>query len=539
MLYTHKGVVKIGVMRGLAVSIWSDRARWNKTVWLTVEDVAAITGLTSRTIYQYSSNGYNGFPAPRRTDGGRSSWAAGTLLAWTLQCRPQRFHRNIPRLYPRTPEPVPATFAGAQGYSLPGVGRFAVHTWHPGDAGAAIAIAYPDRLVRFYDPAAAVEQLFRQLPRRTAALALPNGEAVSTSSTFDPDNQTAPLLVVVERDSVYRPDPVGGRATRYNWFDLVNLLRTDVPWWSPLLNEFDAMLDWLPGSEPVPITPYTPDLDTDNLLALIDQDCPADVQDAIHLLVKRILLRLNRNELHDANRVTPGLVHGAVSDVDVNAPIPELSPEQTVLLLHHRADRFRAQQGIRMINRADHWAFMPTLTHSVRLQRNPGQESMAQDWVAGLTDVPHEQRSELGFWYVLEYVGSRATPTRWMRHRNDPNTWVIEDKAGIIYAGVGTHIPYAAGYATRASIELEAAFFEDSAGSIWPIPATGFDYYRTGYEGAGPQRLTETLTWLAKKANSDVRSPPADFDPEAELCQLICSHDAPLEITTEMLARYR
>lgn len=521
------------------MSIWTDRARWNKTVWLTVENVAAITGLTPRTIYQYSSNGYNGFPAPRRTDGGRSSWAAGTIFAWTLQNRPHRFHRNIPRLYPRTPDLKPAIYEGAQSYSLPSIGRFAVHTWQPGDTGAPIAIAYPDRLTHFYDPPEAAEQLFKQLPRRTEAIALPNREAVSTSSAFDPDNQTAPLLVVIERNSAYRPDPVAGRATRYNWFDLVNLLRTDVPWWSPLLNELDAMLDWLPGSAPVPITPYAPDLDTDNLLALIDQDCPAEVQDAIHLLVNRILLRLNRNELHDENKVTPGLVHAAVSDIDITAPMPELSPEQIALLLHHRADRIRAQQGIRMINRADHWAFMPTLTHTIKFQPKPEQTSMAQAWAAGLADVPDEQRTELGFWYVLEYVGSRATPTRWMRHRNDPNTWVIQDGTGTMYAGVGTHSPHATGYATHASIELEAAFFQDTTGNIWPIPATGYDYYRTGYEGAGPQRLTETLTWLAKKANSDVRNPPPNFDPESELCQLICRHDTPLEITAEMLSHCR
>lgn len=527
------------------MSVWDERTRWNSTVWLDLDKVQHVTGLSTRTIYQYTSSATNDFPAPGRTEGGRNLWAGGHIFRWTIEHRPRRYHSSIPRLLPRIPDPNPARFERTERLTLPDLGRFAVHIWQPSDTGSPIAIAYPDRQARFHpdDAPQIAEDLLHQLPGSIEALAVPSGEA--TSTTYDPNRhrETAPLIVVAERNTVYQHDPVGRRrsgwrAARYSWFDLANLLRTDVPWWSPLLNELDAMLNWRPGAPAVPITPYAAELDTDNLAALAGTDSSPRVREVAAKLVDRTLLRLGgRQQLHDNNHVTPGLVHAAVNSLDITAPIPVLTPSEAALLLHHRADKHRAQQGIRVINRGDHWAFMPVITHAIRFRRNP-KRPMAYHWASGLIDVPEEFRTELGFWYVAEYIGSQSTAVRWMTHPSDPDTWAIEDEEGVIYAGVGTHTPGAAGHAVRAEIELEAAFFEDSAGNIWPIPATGYDYYRTGYHGAGPQRLTETLTLLRADARSDVHEPPSNFNPDTALHELICEQPSPLTITTEMLAAH-
>jgi hypothetical protein len=72
---------------------------------------------------------------------------------------------------------------------------------------------------------------------------------------------------------------------------------------------------------------------------------------------------------------------------------------------------------------------------------------------------------------------------------------------------------------------------------IWPLPDAGFDYYRTRYEGGGPQRLAETLTTLLRDAAADVHRPPivdddnrADFD---ALYRLVTQRQAPITVAAD------
>lgn len=514
------------------MSVWSDRACWTQTAW-TAEQTARLTGLKQDTIYHYVSRKDPKFPQPR-TEGGRIHFTAEQVLRFILEHRPRRSHTVVPRLFPRIPEPTPAQFVRAEQVSVADVGRFAVHSWQPSDGGRQVAIAYPDRenTVHINNAAAMPGALLDQLPARIEAVAVPNGEAASLYSSTEP-TQTAPLVVVAERNPVYRHDPVGHGAARYRWWDLANLLRVDIPWWSPLLNELDAMLAWRPGTPITHVTPYAPTADTGYIAALAAPTDSAALRTAIDKLTTRILMQLNGPRPHDDNYLTPGLTQAAISTLNTSQPVPELTADEAAQILHHRVDKRAANQALRVAN---HWAFMPVLTYAIRIQpRSAG--SMALRWIARLTDVTPDRRTELGFWFIANYYGDRVQPVRWLRDPYNPNTWIIHGDNDTIYAGVGTHMPAATGKLTDAEIDDEAAFFRDSAGQIWPLPDTGYHYYRTGYDGAGPQRLAETLTLLLRDATIDVHKPP-HFNPGTKLYQLLSQQEPPITLTAEFLANH-
>lgn len=106
---------------------------------------------------------------------------------------------------------------------------------------------------------------------------MPNGEV-----SVRPATENAPTTVVVdrlnvehdgaERKPVYRHNPIGPYANYYSWADLANLLRVDIPWWSPLVSDLDAMLTWHPGAPVTRIAPYLPRLDTGHITALATPD---------------------------------------------------------------------------------------------------------------------------------------------------------------------------------------------------------------------------------------------------------------------------
>ncbi|OHV03539.1 helix-turn-helix transcriptional regulator [Mycobacterium talmoniae] len=513
------------------MNVWSERTSWNTVVWLNVERTAELTGLKVDTIYHYVSRKDPKFPQPD-SRGGRTYFAGEQVLRYILEHRRRR-RSIVSRLFPRVPDPNPAQFMSAEPCNIPDIGRFAIHTWRPSDGAGPVAIAYPDRenTLHINNVPKAAAALLNQLPPRIDAVAVPNGE---TASLPDDRSQTAPIVVVAERQPVYRYDPVDHGAARYKWWDLANLLRVDLPWWSPLLNDLDAMLAWRPGASTEQITPYTPSIDPGHITALASPGDSAPLCAAVDKLAQRILIRLNGRDRHDTNCLTPGLVQAAVSTVDPTEPVPELTADEAALILHHRADRHAATHALRV---ADHWAFMPVLTHAIKISASSAT-AMARQWAGRLTDVAEQRRTELGFWHVSRYMGAGVEPVRWLTDLDNPHTWAIEANNGTIYAGVGTSTPGALGQLTEAEIDHQAAFFRDTAGQVWPVPDTGFDYYRTGYNGAGPQRLAETLTLLAADARTDVHKPP-HFDPDTDLYRLISTHDTPLTVTAELLAAAR
>lgn len=530
------------------MDIWSTRSCWASTVWFDVETTAQITGLKPDTIYHYLSRKDPKFPQPT-TDRGRLCFSGQDVFRYIVEHRPKA-RITVPRLFPRTTEPGPAQFIGAHRAGLPNIGNFAVHTWQPDDSGPPVAIAYPDRenVMTTNDAADTAVDLLKLLPPEIAALAIPNGEA-SPCIIAPGEIEDEPTIVVVDRASlkrnvgepnrVYRPRSTGPYAAYYRWSDLANLLRVDIPWWSQLVRELDAMLTWQPGTPIAQIAPYAPEFDTGHITALATPKTSSDVRDALNKLAHRVLSRLNGGARDDGMRLTPGLAQAAISTIDPTQPTPTLTPDEAAAILHHRAHEHPARHALRV---ADHWAFRPHLTHVIQVNRATATTA-ARQWISRLTDVDHTRRTELGFWFVNNYLPSRVRPTRWLTDPDNPHTWIIQGDDANIYAGVGTSTPGAQGQLRGAEIDDEAAFFWDTGHHIWPLPDAGFSYYRTGYRGGGPQRLAETLTTLADDAAADVHTPPRLTPDNTALYnalhQLVTDQHAPFTITADFIANAR
>lgn len=527
---------------------WNTRSCWASTVWFDVDTTAQLTGLKPDTIYHYLSRKDPKFPQPT-TDRGRLYFCGQDVFRDILEYRPKA-RSTVPRLFPHTPEPGPAQFIGAHRAGLPDFGNFAIHTWQPADTGPPIAIAYPDRENRMTtnDAADTAVELLKLLPPEIAALAVPNGEA--TPRIIGPGKtEDEPTVVVVDRvdiehgvaqrNRVYRPRPTGRHAAYYHWSDLANLLRVDIPWWSQLVRELNAMLTWQPGAPTAQIAPYAPEFDTGHITTLATPKTAPEVRDALNKLANRVLSRLNGTARDDGMRLTPGLVHAAISTIDPTQPTPTLTTDEAAAILHHRAHEHPARHALRV---ADPWAFRPLLTTVIHINRAHAT-SAARQWISRLTDVDHTRRTELGFWFVNNYLPSRVRPTRWLTDPDNPHTWIIQTDDATIYTSVGTNTPGAQGQLCGAEIYDDAAFFWDTNHHIWPVPDAGFDYYRTGYRGAGPQRLAETLTTLTDDAAAHVHRPPTltpDNTPLYNaLHQLVTEHPAPITITTDFIATAR
>lgn len=521
------------------MNVWNTRSCWASAVWFDVETTARVTGLKPDTIYHYLSRKDPKFPQPT-TDRGRLCFSSDDIFRYILEHR-KKARSTVPRLFPRTADAGPAQFSGAHRVGLPNIGNFAVHIWQPADAGPPAAIAYPDRenLMTTDEVADTAVDLLKLLPPEAAALAVPNGKTLRCPVEAD-KTEYEPTVVVVDRvdvdhpvdgrNRVFRPRPTGAHASYYRWSDLANLLRVDIPWWPQLIRELDAMLTWRPGDPAAQITPYAPAFDTGHITAPATAKTTPEVRDALTKLANRVLSRLNKSSSDDDIRLTPGLVHAAISTIDHTQPIPTLTADEAAAILHHRTHEHPARHALRV---ADHWAFRPLLTHVIRVNRADAT-SAAHQWISRLTDVDHTRRAELGFWFVRNYLPSCARPTRWLTDPDNSHTWIIQADDATIYAGVGTNTPAAQGRLDSAEIHTEAAFFRDSDHHVWPLPDNGFDYYGTGYCGGNPQRLAETLTTLAHDAAADVYKPPSAPENTAlynAFHQLVTHRRAPFTIT--------
>lgn len=513
------------------MTAWDERRCW--TTQFDVETTATVTGLKTDTIYHYVSRKDPRFPQPTM-ELGRVYFRADHVFEYILRHRRKR-HSYVPRLFPRVSEPTAAEFLGALSIKLPDFGLFAVHLWQPGDGASPVAVVYPERDNHMVcsDTSAVAQALLGQLPAHVQAAAIPNGEAVPYPQGDDP-RAAQPIIVVAERTSTYLRNQVGTSATSYYWWsDLANLLRTDIPWWSSLLREPHAMLTWRPGSPVQQITPAPSDYDPGHITALAARNPSA--RPALQRLADRVLRLANGSERHDRFALSPGLVHAAISTVDVTKPVPVLTTDEVVQVLGCRASAHDAGHALRV---TDLFAFMPVLTNVIRVNRATA-EGISRQWTSRLVDVARDRRNELGYWYVGRDLHPEVTPARWLADPDNDHSWIIQGDNGVLYAGVGTAMPAARGRLVSAEIGDEASFYTDDTGTVWPLPGTGFSYHRAGHRGAGPERLAETLTALIGNAAADVHQPPLRNGRNTELVEAlyrsVSTHQAPLVIRADEL----
>lgn len=532
---------------GTDMHVWSQRTRWAKSTSVSDDTFTAITGIPLQQAQAAAHADVastapgeepSGFPQPiAPRNGGPQRWPTTDTLMYTVTMLPARA-AAVPRLFPRVSEPTPATFVGATRVNLHDRGNFAVHLWQPGDGGPRVAMAYADNFVDSGLPAKDVAAILAQLDTDIAAVALANHEATSLS-TYVPGQDPVsdgdqPCLVVAERHAQYFPDSAGiDGVSRYWWTELANLLRTDIPWWPVHLRDLGAMLSWRPSSQIQTIVPAARDQDPRAITGVATITDPPLVRGALEHQAATILHRLAVFSAAETYDVTPGLFVAAMSAVEHRGAEPQLSLAEKSAILHHRTTLQRYSEMSVALDRLD---LMPLVTHGIKL-RPEGAGPIAQRWISRLTDVSADRYDEIGFWRLHGYLSGR-TPVRWMTDPLAPNSWVLQDDAGWLYATVGTRTFNAVGVLTAAETGDEAMFFADSNDTAWPIPDHGFDYYKTGYGGGGTQRLTESIITLIRDASADVHR-PTDFYPDSSLFEMLSTTADPTAIPQEMLEELR
>lgn len=141
---------------------------------------------------------------------------------------------------------------------------------------------------------------------------------------------------------------------------------------------------------------------------------------------------------------------------------------------------------------------------------------------------PVDDGTELGFWRVR--LAHRLAPTDGTvyRDRFNPHMWVVATE-DTVYATAARSVP-ATGQLTELHYEPDAAFFRDSIGQVWPLPATGFGATGTGPNGgrAGRQTLVEIVTNLILDASGEVTRREVPYRSDSLLAERVTTTAPPL-----------
>ncbi|KWX20434.1 hypothetical protein AFM11_30065 [Mycolicibacterium wolinskyi] len=493
----------------------------SKTCWyspdLDVEDVAAILGLQASTMRQYVARGQlDGFPEPL-IRGRSNGWSLDQIFQFIDAYRPGLRHR-IPRLY-CLPGPInPAVFLRGEEveieYGPRTPVRFGVHFWQPSDRRGEIAVAYPASLDQAGWGFAPKLLAHKALDRATAVV------LVTNEVQMTPQHDWQAAIGVLDRHDVALPKnaprhPVGEPGQpevvvpELGWYDLANLLRTDVPWWPPALRDIAQIVRWYPGAPRQRIRIQDRDYNEMMLRDIASHCPPADAEAAIALadrvnrLVEDRWYRTYATNPHlpvGEERERPGLVQAA--EAEFRIPIPEVpSRADLAWLLHLQIDdAVVADNAIGILQSSGICdAFLASV---VLIGENAGP--LAKEWLAAAAPVePAQARNELGFAFARAHSTRFAPADRWLKHPQDPNTWIIAARSGTAVATVGTTVP-ASGQLVEFELGPFGGFFRDSTGQVWPLPYPRTGGYSSGHDGTGPADLVATVMALRDDAATDI-----------------------------------
>jgi hypothetical protein len=154
---------------------------------------------------------------------------------------------------------------------------------------------------------------------------------------------------------------------------------------------------------------------------------------------------------------------------------------------------------------------------------------LAQEWISSRLEAV-DDGSELGFWRVRLAHGLDAADSDVYRDRFNPHTWVVATE-DTVYATAARSVP-ATGQLTELHYEPDAAFFRDSIGQVWPLPATGFGATGTGPHGgrSGRQTLVEIVTNLILDASGEVNRREVPYRSDSALATRVTTTGPPLVI---------
>ncbi|WP_131823608.1 hypothetical protein [Mycobacterium talmoniae] len=516
---------------------WLPKTRWFSPR-LDVAAVATILELQETTVRQYAARDVAGFPAPLTREGGRNYWSADQIFTYIDTERPQLRHR-IPRLYaPANLNPAVFLFAERLAVQRPfGVNvEFAVHHWQPSDGRGPIAVAYPAPLDEpAWDYAS---MLLEQLPAVSAVAVVTN-----EISLLPGEHGWQAALGVAERGhpawAALRFKNVRKHVVEMGWYHLAHLLGHDLPWWSASLRDLNAITSWFPGAPRQQIRPRGLFYNESMLRQLVTH---APHSDAARLgdLVDRINRILEGPAIGDELPVgeeteRPGLVQAA----EPLYRLPEIpaAPDEHELgwLLHqHVPDPLAADTAattVRMLRPLE-----PLVAYVAHI--GPQRGTLATEWLSDSVAVSAPASDELGFAIARQAVSETERVTRYCKHRRNPLTWLVETDAGAVYATVGTKVP-ATGHLIEFELAEHSAFFRDSNGSVWPLPAPARGhYYTSGYAGTGPNNLYKSVRALASDASRNLAAlgGHVTVDERSPLWRYILRNEPPFALNKAELA---
>lgn len=428
----------------------------------------------------------------------------------------------VPRLFPTSSHPgTPARLLFTQAVDLSTGGQeFAVHAWDPRDDRGRIAIAYPVRDCPGANTPHAAHQLMVALSWASAVI-VPAGEDTPRRS-----GQVQPVVWVADGRRI-GTDPET-YAERHTWGDVANLLRVDLPWWSPGLRDRDAILTWRPYDDPIPIAPGTAQRDPQALRSVLTPDSSPALQHTVEEMVCEIHHELcgsyQYTHGHDHYGPALGLIQAATAAMDYRNPRPHRTPSQAALFLHQEVPNPLTAAHAAAV--ADghpiaHRVYVVTPQH----QENP----IVRRWLARLR--PARRRDEIGFHLALRALPTPAAEDDLLQDRTRigyftdpdwPDCWIITQE-DLIAVTCGNAVP-AQGALQTAYVDGQVGFFTDSTHHAWPLPCpwpAPTDPIET---------LAQTISRLLRDAGADVADPDLAVDTEPSLLQHLRANGLPLEV---------
>lgn len=518
--------------------IWAARSRWHHP-YTDIERVAELFEVRADSIRRYLADPNHPFPQAADRVGARKLWALSPLYRYIDTCRPQ-LRSRIPRLCPLTDSLGPATFMGSTSFTPERMGwAYALHAWQPADGRGLVAVAYPEYLSHAASKVE-IEQVAERFPNLTA-IAFVTGTSTNVAHPWSQERQ--PEIYVYDRGYTgpFLRDDYGRASFGYGWFDLANLLRVDLPWFSSGLTDIEAIERWRPGAPVMRLTPgiggkqfYAPNITEFGSSVLRTAEETA--------LVNRVARHANQwiaqwNEYtedgHDEQPNCPGLAQAAVAAID--DPGPPLSTADVTTVLHMRGPNHEAAARAQRAGWvAELWN--PVIVDCSSLTVDQLGE-LGASWHARLKALPDAAGLELGFALPYGRIQRWRPPPVFLQDPQEPDMWIIQANNEIQITQPAA-MRHAVGRLQR--VELNSSFmggfFVDDAGVSWPLPARNRHKYGIGSDSPRASELASTLSKLITDAAAPVAESGSPGSEVHRLRDHLIAMKAPLTMTRTEIA---